>query len=195
MKTIIFDLMGVIFPEGHVIKKIFHPLLGGDYANIKAAYNEYARGKIGNAEFLQRTGIDKTQEARFLDAIRIDAEAVTVLPELKRRGFGLVAFSHFPKEWGEWLLHKFGLDKLFDAVLLSGEHGFTKSEQGTYEWLLEKIGRPNECWFVDDKLGNLASANAAGIRTIWFERELADKDYEPDYVTYKLSELLEIFTA
>jgi len=194
MKTIVFDLMGVIFPEGHVIKKIFHPLLGGDYANIKAAYNDYARGKIDNTEFLHRASIDKTQEARFLDAIKIDSEAISVLSELKRRGFGLVAFSHFPREWGEWLLHKFGLDKLFDAVFLSGEHGFTKSEQGEYEWLLEKIGRPNECWFVDDKLGNLASANAVGILTIWFERDIADKDYEPDYVAYTLSELLEIFT-
>ncbi len=56
---------------------------------------------------------------------------------------------------------------MFDAVVLSCEHGVRKPDPAIYRIALDAIGLPPaECVFVDDIGGNLKPAKALGMTTV-----------------------------
>ena len=76
------------------------------------------------------------------------------------------------KEWSNYLRQKFGLNEIFDEVIVSGDVGLRKPDEKIYTLLLERLkAPPKDCVFVDDKLRNLQPASELGINTIRFVRE------------------------
>ncbi|MFI6524834.1 HAD family hydrolase [Streptomyces uncialis] len=58
----------------------------------------------------------------------------------------------------------FGLERSFDAVVLSEEHGVRKPDAAIFRLALDELGVPAErCLFVDDSEQNLAAAHRLGI--------------------------------
>jgi epoxide hydrolase-like predicted phosphatase len=56
---------------------------------------------------------------------------------------------------------------MFDAVVLSCDHGVRKPDPAIYKIALREIGLPAaECVFVDDIGGNLKPAKALGMTTV-----------------------------
>jgi epoxide hydrolase-like predicted phosphatase len=56
---------------------------------------------------------------------------------------------------------------MFDAVVLSCDHGVRKPDPAIYEIALREIGLPAaQCVFVDDIGGNLKPARALGMTTV-----------------------------
>ncbi|AHI01241.1 HAD-IA family hydrolase [Kutzneria viridogrisea] len=56
------------------------------------------------------------------------------------------------------------LDELFDVVVFSGEVGIAKPDVAVYQLTVRRLGLPPEqCVFVDDLLGNVRGAVAAGL--------------------------------
>jgi HAD superfamily hydrolase (TIGR01509 family) len=73
----------------------------------------------------------------------------------------------------EWMAHILTLHpflELFDHVLTSYDLGRIKADPGTFEVVLDALGREaHECLFVDDNPVNVDAAGAAGIDAILFE--------------------------
>ncbi|MFJ4770642.1 HAD-IA family hydrolase [Streptomyces uncialis] len=58
----------------------------------------------------------------------------------------------------------FDLDRTFDAVVLSEEHGLRKPDAAIFRLTLDTLGvRAERCLFVDDSERNLATAHRLGI--------------------------------
>jgi HAD superfamily hydrolase (TIGR01509 family) len=61
------------------------------------------------------------------------------------------------------------LDRMFDAVVISGRVGLRKPSPEIYELTAAKIGLlPSDCLFVDDTEHNLPAARDLGMGTLFF---------------------------
>lgn len=69
--------------------------------------------------------------------------------------------------WGPERYDRSRWESMFDAVVLSCDHGVRKPDRAIYEIALQEIGLPApECVFVDDIGGNLKPARAMGMTTV-----------------------------
>ncbi len=70
-------------------------------------------------------------------------------------------------------LRTFGLDRHFDAIVISADVGMAKPEPGIYALAAERIGLPpGECVFVDDMASNIEAARAAGMEGVHYRVDL-----------------------
>lgn len=66
-----------------------------------------------------------------------------------------------------------GLDRLFDAVVISAEVGLMKPDPAAYEAILSRLGMaPHQALFVDDFPTNVEGARAVGMEAILFSPDL-----------------------
>jgi epoxide hydrolase-like predicted phosphatase len=69
--------------------------------------------------------------------------------------------------WGPDRYDRSRWDAMFDAVVLSCEHGVRKPDPAIYRIAVDEIDLPaSECVFVDDIGGNLKPAKALGMTTV-----------------------------
>jgi FMN phosphatase YigB (HAD superfamily) len=198
VKCVVFDLMGVIFSEGHIIRKILHPMLENrfSYDYVKKMYLEYTDGNLKNEDFWRKffpKGSYKEFERKFLDSIQIDKDFYMVNKELKRRKLKLAVLSHLPKEWGIYLVRKNKIDKIFDVIVISGEYKIKKTDRQIYEILLKKLDQSaSDCIFVDNDLSYLQTASKVGFKTVLMEKEEVRGEFKPDFLIKSLKELIQI---
>ena len=115
-RYVIFDLMGTLFYEGHVIKNRLYPLMlkhnnKSDYSAIKKLYVDYSLGKISQERILELCA--SRYRKKFLSVFRPDKSMMATAHWLKQKGYALGILSNMPKEWGEYLIKKFKLNKIF----------------------------------------------------------------------------------
>lgn len=98
--------------------------------------------------------------ARMMGRFRVLPDMVEVVRRARGHGLrtGLLSNSwglDYPRD---------GWDGLFDAVVISGEVGMRKPEEGIYRLVAERLGLSTaECVFVDDLRPNVRGAVAAGM--------------------------------
>ncbi len=130
---------------------------------------------------------------RFMTYVKIDEHAETVLQTLHGRySLGVVSNFAIP-ECVQQLLERDGLDKFFDAVVVSGAVNRRKPHPEIYKKALQKLRvKPEETVFVGDTVdADVQGAKAAGMRTVYLERRL-QKEAEiacPDQIIKSLSHL------
>ena len=87
-----------------------------------------------------------------------------------------------------------GIERHFDAVIVSGEVGIGKPSTKVFEIALRRLGAPaSESAMIGDSLRrDIAGANAAGIRSIWINRggRPRDQDIRDEAEIATLNELL-----
>lgn len=197
MKTIIFDLMGVIFKQGNILKNILIPVLrpNKSYGEVKAKYDKYKIGVISKEEFWEgiSSNID-ADEKKYLEAFEL-ADNFDIVHELKKK-YKVAILSDVPKEWGFYLVKKFKLNKIFNPIIMSWDVMLSKRDgDKIYRLLLEKLNS-KECFFIDDIKANLRTASKLGIKTIWLENDdfrHVDKDFKPDFTIRNFNDLRGIF--
>lgn len=119
------------------------------------------------------------------------------LRDLKERGRVFVITNGTPAaQYGR--LVSLGLDGFFDGVYVSDEIGYKKPDPRFFEYLLckEKLLREN-CLVIGDSLtSDIAGANAAGIRCVWYapSGRMPEKA-KPDYIARSYREILQIIDA
>jgi HAD superfamily hydrolase (TIGR01509 family) len=117
--------------------------------------------------------VDELEYACLPDVRLIDG-AVAALERLARAGFrlGIVSSAGFPP-FVERALEEQGLRRYFDAVLTSTGEGIYKSNPEIYRRAAERLGAsPEETVHVGDHARfDVATAQAAGLRAIWFAAE------------------------
>lgn len=192
-KIVVFDMMGTIFKEGHIISKMLVPLLhekeiDKSYKEVKSAYVEYSKGEISQEEF--RELVPKEIEKEFLDSMEINKEVLKIIKNWKSREVALGILSNIPKPWGDYLVDKFNLDEYFSTIVFSGQYQSRKPSEKLYRVFIEKSNyKPKNCYFIDDKLRNLEGVRHLLMKTVWLKGEDSDKLFIPDYKVGSLDEL------
>ena len=72
-------------------------------------------------------------------------------------------------EWSRYFREKFGLNKYFDVISVSGDLKIKKPDPRIFQLTLERLGcMPEECVYIDDRRYNLEAAQALGMDTVLF---------------------------
>jgi len=130
----------------------------------------------------------------FMEYVRIDKNAKNALEKLHERyKLGIVSNFALP-ECVDKLLERHGLDRYFDAVVVSGAVNKRKPSPEIFEKALEKLGVSAEnAVFVGDTVdADIEGAKSAGMKAIFIERR-PQKEVEgvcPDLTIKDLGELL-----
>ncbi len=97
--------------------------------------------------------------------------ALGILQELAASGkYMLGALNNEARETNEYRFEHFGLRKYFQVAFSSCYLGLRKPEPAIYHRALDILGRPAErILFIDDRVENVAGAEAAGMKAIRFE--------------------------
>lgn len=187
MKTIMFDLGGVIVPLDMQEATRRFSALGVDtdkwldpYGQ-KGIFLELENGTIGKEEFLEKlralTGRPVTHEEAahaWVGFVKpTTKERMDIVKELRRKGHRVVIASntnpymmehmHRPDFYDER-----PIDDFFDRIYASCDMKAYKPEAKFFTTILREEGiRPEEAVFIDDSRKNADGAEAVGIRGIW----------------------------
>jgi HAD superfamily hydrolase (TIGR01509 family) len=171
--VVVIDFMGVLFREGLVLTNLLVPMFRPPLplAEIRKRYRKLVTGEIPAEAFWMGMVPDhqKAQEA-YLERFELN-DGVEVLTELKKQ-YTLAVLSEIPAEWGDHLVKKFRLDRIFDTIVLSGAVGVTKPDLRIFEILIERLGKDRPYYFIDDNPTNLRAASTFGWKTIWMRNRV-----------------------
>ena len=173
MKTIIFDMYGVILkdPDGNLM-----PFLNSVLPELTPTevYRHWAPADIGamtSLDFFKNLGFEGDLakiEKEYLDTIEIDEAFFQAAQSLKAR-YRLALLSNDLSEWSRYLREKFSINSLFDTVVVSGDVKLKKPDPEIFNLILKKLSCPaSDCIFVDDRRKNLDAAQALGMEVILF---------------------------
>ena len=191
LKTIVFDLGGVIFKldKNQALNRFIEigftdaPKYLDAYEQVDF-FGDLESGHITATEFRdiisQKTGLDITMEqCRYAwtgyagGSPILSLEHVT---QLRRMGYRVCVLSNtnpFMMDWalsGEFDGQGHGLDYYFDALYLSYRMKVMKPDARIFEQMLRSEGiSPSEAIFIDDGPRNVESAARLGITTLLTE--------------------------
>lgn len=182
IKLIIFDLEKVLMgtwrevfdlPELQHIPRSTIVIFFDDHNDLR---KELQYGKLSEDEFwknfIELTNLDLDVE--FLKksvrkVLVIKPEMMNILNSLKSN-YKIALLSNFAKELSEYLIKKYNLNKIFDAMFWSFEKGIKKPSAESYTQVINKFNvKPSECIFIDDRERNIEGAKNVGMNAILYK--------------------------
>lgn len=103
--------------------------------------------------------------------------AIETVEKLNQLGVELVLVTNGSSIAQRKKIERFSLEPLFEHILIEGEQGVGKPEEGIYRIALQKIGfRPDETWMIGDNIiWDVLAPQKLGINGIWID----NKDDKP----------------
>jgi len=101
-------------------------------------------------------------------------DTIKVLEELKKEGYKLAIVTNCPNNSVEPVIEKFGLGKYFDAVLMSWETGYLKTDKELFALAMVKlkVKKKEDVLMVGDSIPtDIEGAKNAGINAILVDRK------------------------
>lgn len=199
-KTLLFDIGNVIIDIDYLVTIAeFQKLSNVDFSEVVSyssqnkIFDLYETGKISSADFLNelkqflKPEVRNEEIIRAWNSILIDypESKIELLKNLKNR-YRVIALSNINEihvnaidEAARQKLNANKFADFFHHAYYSNEIGLRKPDKEIYEFVLaEQNLKPEETFFVDDKIENVESAKACGIQA----HQLKDRN--------QLSELL-----
>lgn len=183
LKNIVFDLGGVVVAhnENSFAEKLgefFSFVFGPDMKCVPSFWVEYDLGvrtidetAASVAEY-RKCSVEEAKE-NMLYAISLQEEVeptVSLIKELKERGYKLYVLSNMSKEYIEFL-RKLPVFEYFDYEVVSCEVHLGKPDKRVYQYLLDKCNlNAEETIFIDDRHDNVEVAAELGITPFHFDR-------------------------
>ena len=136
--------------------------------------NAYNRGLMERAEsnmrIAQLFGITVGEWRARIDNGEVKDELLLAYIHGLRKKYKTALLSNIGRQSLE---RRFSAEELrtnFDTVVISGDLGVVKPEQGIYLRAAEQLGvAPSECVMVDDRETHCAGARAVGMQTIMYQ--------------------------
>ncbi|MDD3647583.1 MAG: HAD-IA family hydrolase [Candidatus Dojkabacteria bacterium] len=192
-KLVVFDLIGTVTDEPHLVRNILTPLLSLPYKRIRKEYAEYNIDSISRNVFWKNLKVTNYEdiESRMIASVKPRVGIFDLLKKLKKKGLSTAILSNMPKEWGREVIKRYNLKSHFDEIIFSGEHKSVKPDPKLYKILISKFPKidPQNIYFVDDKLGDLKSGKNFLMNTIWLKLEEQKIDFVPDEVIYEIGDI------
>ncbi|MFX1259265.1 MAG: HAD-IA family hydrolase, partial [Promethearchaeota archaeon] len=189
IKTIIFDLGGVIFTDGSMlaIKKIINALhLNKCDSDIIERCFSNEPGDIGRKirlglisykqfedELASRLGLFKSKKKKMLRHLWFSSYVPNflmrkIIKKLSKR-YRLIIFSGNVQKRIEYLKKRFKIFKYFDDEIYSYDYQMNKRDIELYEELLNHINcNPSEALLIDDGINNIKRAESVGLHGIHY---------------------------
>jgi len=170
--------------------------LGEPHFNIRIAGALKQLGYNYDASNPLVTGATDAFCERFMTYVKIDKLAESVLRKLRKRyELGVVSNFAIP-ECVYRLLERHGLEKYFDAIIVSGAVNKRKPHLEIFRRALQELGvTAEETVFVGDTVdADVLGPKAAGMKTIYLERRL-QKDAEIACPTQTIKSLEQLVAA
>ncbi|MDR2063653.1 MAG: HAD family phosphatase [Candidatus Nomurabacteria bacterium] len=173
IKALIFDCLGVVLTEynDHWIEKHLNPA-GRQALAAAELYPKNDLDQISDEKLY--SGLSKLagqSPAETEREIKSFIAPVRGMPELVRRYHGTYQTAILSNASSS-LRHKldeFGLQPLFDKIVVSGEVGVRKPDPKIFQVALDLLRvQPSEAIFIDDKLENVLAAEGLGIMSVQF---------------------------
>ena len=190
--AIIFDFGNVLVKwDAHALYKRFFPNPEAVEAFLQEIrFSEWNAHQDAGRPFKEGIGELSVQFPQYAELIQaydmywIESIAevydgtVEIVRNLKQAGWPLYLLSNFSAEKFQLIKQRYDFLKLFDDLIISGEHKMIKPDPAIYRLTLNKIKRQaNECLFIDDSLPNIETARRLGFHTIHFQSpEQLEKD-------------------
>ena len=136
------------------------------------------RGTITEKEAIKNI-IDRNLEYRddinlafedWYDILSPIEDTITVLEDLKEKGYKVYYLSNFHHLAFEEVVKKNKFFELFDGGVVSYAEKIIKPEEAIYKLILERYNlNPSETIFIDDTKANIEGANKLSISTVFLE--------------------------
>ena len=141
----------------------------------------------------------KIHSEHMAEALRLFEDVTEVLNSLKPQ-LSLALITNGASDTQRNSLRILGMEKLFDAIIISGEVGIAKPEASIFALALRKLDvKTEEAWHVGDSLrADVGGALGAGLTAVWLNRAgVARKegDPTPNYEIRSLRELTTLLSA
>jgi 2-haloacid dehalogenase len=122
-------------------------------------------------QFPQHTELIQAYHTYWQESITETLEGtIEIAQRLKSAGWDLYLLSNFSAETFPLMQKRYDFLKLFDDMIISGEHKLIKPDPAIYQLTLNRINRDaQECLFIDDSLANIETARKMGFHTIHFQ--------------------------
>jgi putative hydrolase of the HAD superfamily len=128
-------------------------------------------------------------------AIKPFPGALDTLRSLKESGLKLALITNGSADIQRSKIGRFGLDSIFDVILIEGEFGAGKPDPGVFTYALNTLSAiaAETCMVGDDLKRDIASAQALGIYSIWIDWKGTGLPphctVKPDYVIRSLEQI------
>lgn len=122
--------------------------------------------------------------------------AIETVHDIRKRGTKLALITNGNATMQRGKIDRFGLEPLFDCIIVEGEFGVGKPDQRVFLHALDTLQvAPHEAWMVGDNLEwDVAGPQAVGVKGIWMDfrgKGLPESStVRPDRIINTLSELL-----
>lgn len=101
-----------------------------------------------------------------------DLELINWIRQLRPR-YQTAVISNAFTDLRQVLTVEFNFGDVFDLITVSAEEGVMKPHPAIYERTLTQLGvQPAEAIFIDDNLRNIEAAQALGLKTVHYQREV-----------------------
>ena len=166
VKAIFFDFFGVIMPD-LLDEWLLKQGISRD-GRIEAASVDANVGRIDKDAFFKiladEVGRDVDQIQSEYEAIATPNQEIVNIISKVNRSYPTLLISNADHVHLTQLIQKFGIDKLFNHIVISGKVGSMKPHHEIYEEALKQAGcKPEEVVFTDDRAANIEGAERAGI--------------------------------
>jgi putative hydrolase of the HAD superfamily len=181
IKAVVFDVGGVLIENPWKgTMRYFAGLLQLGEEEFETVLNEifddFQCGRISEDEvwkhIMTRHNLEKkNMEGRWIEGIKSvfqeKIEMVTLVKQLKNRGYTVAILSNTEPPVAPFLQHRF--KPHFHTMIFSSEVGLAKPQKEIYEHTLIKLQTlPHETVFIDDKVENIEGAKKTGIHAIHY---------------------------
>lgn len=175
MRAVIFDCFGVLyvdpshaFYERHVDN--YEPLR----PRLMELNTQNDRGLISQRQWHQQvaelTNLPLDMVAQDIEALHArNDDLVAYVSELKSRGVRVGMLSNIGPGGMDRFFSLEQRQRLFDAVVLSGEERIAKPNPAIYRLMAERVEVPiSQCLMLDDSRDNCAGADGAGMHAVHY---------------------------
>jgi putative hydrolase of the HAD superfamily len=170
IKAVIFDCFGVLIMAGHTILYRDYPQFSADIRDLqfKSDLGQITRQEFNNA-IAKLIGITSQQaDDWYWGTNKVNQSMINWVRELKQSGkYKIGMLSNINRDWMDLSLPFFEKERLFDAMVLSGDVSLIKPDPAIFKLMANKLGVvPGECVMIDDVLANVDGAKQAGMQGI-----------------------------
>jgi len=198
IRAIIWDLGGVILrTEDRTLRSQLAGRLGMTYDDLDRLVFESQSSKLATVGLIDASAhwdsVCKTLnmpveqvpalQASFFGGDRIDASLVDIIGSFRPR-YRTGLLSNAWSDLRKYIENDWHIAGVFDDIIISAEVGLAKPDRRIYQLAIDRLGvAPEEAVFIDDVLGNVEGAQAAGLSAIKFQ--------DPHQIQLDLGKLLD----
>lgn len=187
IKNLIFDIGGVLLTDEDdpfLKNPDLEKNLGVSRDEISIAWHKYwpaiEIAKIGEDEFISlfleelkiESSEKKINEIKTIWRSETKALPAYELLPLFAKDFTLFSLTNTGKDWFEYRITHFGLDKYFKLIIASCVEKVSKPQDEIFKILINRANIiPQESVFIDDRNHNIEASQKFGFKTILFKKK------------------------